>query len=248
MLNPQLWSHPINDKSITSQICKEFQNGNKCEKLASECPYAHPPASCPLDADGTLAIVCVDFIKGKCSRETCKYFHPPAHLISQLKKQKQSNSALAAQAVAAANAAAFLSTASYVPFSTPYLSLGQMTNSQPQQPYRAYNTPSSSSSSLSNFNYRTQMNSNHSLPVNLNSALLAAHQTMNSSASNANVYRLVQSPIGSLTSSHSPSGTPNSTSTSNTNKVNILIYYYIPIKPKPPLHLLLLITNKQYWS
>ena len=45
--------------------------------------------------------MCVDFIKGKCSRETCKYFHPPEHLVSQLKKQKITNNAQ----VAALNAA-----------------------------------------------------------------------------------------------------------------------------------------------
>jgi hypothetical protein len=40
--------------------------------------------------------VCVDFIKGKCARETCKYFHPPEHLVAQLKKQKIANNAAVA--------------------------------------------------------------------------------------------------------------------------------------------------------
>jgi hypothetical protein len=48
----------------------------------------------------------VDFIKGKCTRETCKYFHPPEHLVSQLKKQKSANSAAAAKAAAIAAASA----------------------------------------------------------------------------------------------------------------------------------------------
>ena len=47
--------------------------------------------------------MCVDFIKGKCSRENCKYFHPPEHLVSHLKKLKLTNNALAAAAYAASN-------------------------------------------------------------------------------------------------------------------------------------------------
>lgn len=82
------------------QICKDFQKGI-CQNSASECQHAHPPPNCPIDAENSLVIVCVDFIKGKCSRETCKYFHPPEHLVTQLKKQKISNNAQ----VAALNAA-----------------------------------------------------------------------------------------------------------------------------------------------
>ncbi len=85
-----------------NQICKEFQK-KTCEKTASECAFAHPPSHCPLDQGNTLVIVCVDFIKGKCSRETCKYFHPPEHLVAQLKKQKLANNALAAAAYASNN-------------------------------------------------------------------------------------------------------------------------------------------------
>jgi muscleblind protein len=53
--------------------------------------------------------VCVDFIKGKCSRDTCKYFHPPEHLVAQLKKQKMSNNA----AVALANSSSYLTAANF---------------------------------------------------------------------------------------------------------------------------------------
>jgi hypothetical protein len=86
----------------STQICKEFQK-KTCDKSISECAFAHPPAHCPLDQGNTLVIVCVDFIKGKCSRETCKYFHPPEHLVAQLKKQKLTNNALAAAAYASNN-------------------------------------------------------------------------------------------------------------------------------------------------
>jgi hypothetical protein len=82
------------------KLCKEFKNGT-CNKPASECSFAHPPPQCPIDAENSLVTVCVDFIKGKCARETCKYFHPPEHLVTQLKKQKITNNAAAAAAAAA---------------------------------------------------------------------------------------------------------------------------------------------------
>jgi len=77
------------------------------------CPYAHPPAHCPLDAE-SLVTVCVDYVKGKCARETCKYFHPPAHLVAQLKAVK-AQSAAAAHVFSAAAAAA--AAANVMPFS-----------------------------------------------------------------------------------------------------------------------------------
>jgi hypothetical protein len=63
---------------------------------ADTCLYAHPQPHCPLDADG-LVTVCVDYVKGKCARETCKYFHPPDHLVAQLKAVKARSAAAAAQ-------------------------------------------------------------------------------------------------------------------------------------------------------
>ncbi len=41
--------------------------------------------------------VCVDYVKGKCVRETCKYFHPPEHLVAQLKAVKAQSAAATAQ-------------------------------------------------------------------------------------------------------------------------------------------------------
>ncbi len=70
---------------------------------ADTCPYAHPQAHCPLDAD-SLVTVCVDYVKGKCARETCKYFHPPNHLVAQLKAVKAQSAAAAAQVYSAAAA------------------------------------------------------------------------------------------------------------------------------------------------
>ena len=67
-------------------MCSDFQHG-QCLYNADACPFAHPQAHCPLDTDG-LVTVCVDYVKGKCMRETCKYFHPPEHLVAQLKAAK----------------------------------------------------------------------------------------------------------------------------------------------------------------
>ena len=34
-----------------------------------------------IDTTDNTVIVCMDAVKGRCSRQTCKYFHPPPHLI-----------------------------------------------------------------------------------------------------------------------------------------------------------------------
>lgn len=62
-----------------------------------------------IDTNDNTVTVCMDYIKGRCSREKCKYFHPPAHLQAKIKAaQYQVNQAAAAQA--AATAAAMVST------------------------------------------------------------------------------------------------------------------------------------------
>ena len=38
--------------------------------------------------------ICMDFVKGRCTREACRYFHPPSHLQSKLKTVKISQSQL----------------------------------------------------------------------------------------------------------------------------------------------------------
>ncbi|CAF1240533.1 unnamed protein product [Rotaria magnacalcarata] len=85
------------------EVCYDFQHG-QCIYTPDTCPYAHPQAHCPLDADG-LVTVCVDYVKGKCARETCKYFHPPDHLVAQLKAVKAQSVAAAAAHVYSAAAA-----------------------------------------------------------------------------------------------------------------------------------------------
>lgn len=54
-----------------------------------------------IDTNDNTVTVCMDYIKGRCSREKCKYFHPPAHLQAKIKAaQYQVNQAAVAQAAA----------------------------------------------------------------------------------------------------------------------------------------------------
>ncbi|CAL1527864.1 unnamed protein product [Lymnaea stagnalis] len=61
------------------QVCREFQRGT-CSRATSECRYAHPADHIVVDATDNHVTVCMDFIKSKCTRDLCKYFHPPSHL------------------------------------------------------------------------------------------------------------------------------------------------------------------------
>ena len=70
------------------KVCREFQRGN-CTRSPSECRFAHPPESISVDACDNAVTVCMDHLKGKCSRDTCKYFHPPQHLQVQIKTAQQ---------------------------------------------------------------------------------------------------------------------------------------------------------------
>ena len=70
------------------QVCRELQRG-VCTRPACECRYAHPPDNVLLDATDNTVTVCMDFVKGKCMREACRYFHPPPHLLAQVKVVQQ---------------------------------------------------------------------------------------------------------------------------------------------------------------
>ncbi|KAA0722699.1 Muscleblind-like protein 2a [Triplophysa tibetana] len=87
------------------EVCREFQRGN-CARGETDCRFAHPSDSPMIDTSDNTVTVCMDFIKSRCSREKCKYFHPPAHLQAKIKAaQHQANqTAVAAQAAAAAMA------------------------------------------------------------------------------------------------------------------------------------------------
>nr|XP_020452088.1 muscleblind-like protein 2a isoform X2 [Monopterus albus] len=85
------------------EVCREFQRGN-CTRGETDCRFAHPSNSPMIDTTDNTVTVCMDYIKNRCSREKCKYFHPPAHLQAKIKSSQQqvSQTAAAAQAAAAA--------------------------------------------------------------------------------------------------------------------------------------------------
>ncbi|XP_052217356.1 muscleblind-like protein 1 isoform X18 [Dreissena polymorpha] len=80
------------------EVCREFQRGT-CTRQPSECRFAHPPDNVTVDTEENCVTVCMDYIKGKCTRDSCRYFHPPLHLQAQIKAcQQRANAAAAAQA------------------------------------------------------------------------------------------------------------------------------------------------------
>ncbi|XP_004860133.1 muscleblind-like protein 3 isoform X3 [Heterocephalus glaber] len=71
-------------RSDKLEVCREFQRGN-CTRGENDCRYAHPTDVSMIEASDNTVTICMDYIKGRCSRERCKYFHPPAHLQAKLK-------------------------------------------------------------------------------------------------------------------------------------------------------------------
>ncbi|KAM4819127.1 muscleblind-like protein 3 isoform 1-T1 [Thomomys bottae] len=71
-------------RSDKLEVCREFQRGN-CTRGESECRYAHPTDVSMIEVTDNTVTICMDYIKGRCSREKCKYFHPPPHLQARLK-------------------------------------------------------------------------------------------------------------------------------------------------------------------
>jgi muscleblind protein len=78
------------------QVCREFQRGT-CTRQPNECRYAHPPENVTVDTTDNLVTVCMDNVKGKCTRDLCKYFHPPPHLQAQIKAAQQRANTAAVQ-------------------------------------------------------------------------------------------------------------------------------------------------------
>ncbi|XP_070980223.1 muscleblind-like protein 2a isoform X10 [Oncorhynchus clarkii lewisi] len=85
------------------EVCREFQRGT-CARGETDCRFAHPSDSPMIDTSDNTVTVCMDYIKSRCSREKCKYFHPPAHLQAKIKSSQHqvNHTAVAAQAAAAA--------------------------------------------------------------------------------------------------------------------------------------------------
>ncbi|XP_016115545.1 muscleblind-like protein 1 isoform X2 [Sinocyclocheilus grahami] len=94
-------------KWLTLEVCREFQRGT-CTRSDAECKFAHPAKSCQVENGRVIA--CFDSLKGRCSRENCKYLHPPPHLKTQLEINgrnnliQQKNMAMLAQQMQLANA------------------------------------------------------------------------------------------------------------------------------------------------
>lgn len=94
-------------KWLTLEVCREFQRGT-CARSDAECKFAHPAKSCQVENGRVIA--CFDSLKGRCSRENCKYLHPPPHLKTQLEINgrnnliQQKNMAMLAQQMQLANA------------------------------------------------------------------------------------------------------------------------------------------------
>ncbi|XP_050389207.1 muscleblind-like protein 3 isoform X2 [Patella vulgata] len=78
------------------EVCREFQRGT-CTRQPSECRYAHPPDNVTIESADNHVTVCMDFVKGKCIRDSCRYFHPPSHLQTQIKAAQQRANAVATQ-------------------------------------------------------------------------------------------------------------------------------------------------------
>ncbi|XP_041440222.1 muscleblind-like protein 2 isoform X2 [Xenopus laevis] len=92
------------------EVCREFQRGN-CARGETDCRFAHPADSTMIDTNDNTVTVCMDYIKGRCMREKCKYFHPPAHLQAKIKAAQHQANQAAVAAQAAQAAATVMSTA-----------------------------------------------------------------------------------------------------------------------------------------
>ncbi|KAG7282922.1 hypothetical protein CRUP_018422 [Coryphaenoides rupestris] len=87
--SPNLSSCPSQkQRSDKLEVCREFQRGN-CARGETDCRFAHPGDSPMIDTSDNTVTVCMDYIKSRCSREKCKYFHPPAHLQAKIKSGQQ---------------------------------------------------------------------------------------------------------------------------------------------------------------
>ncbi|XP_077472675.1 muscleblind-like protein 2a isoform X1 [Stigmatopora argus] len=94
-------------RSDKLEVCREFQRGN-CARGESECRFAHPcPHDSPaIDSGDNTVTVCMDSVKSRCSRDKCKYFHPPAHLQAKIKAAQHQANFVAASPVTQATAKA----------------------------------------------------------------------------------------------------------------------------------------------
>lgn len=82
MLSPAACGKPSRDSSwLELEICRDFQTEGGCVRN-EQCRFAHPDSSV-VTKDGKVTC-CYDFLKDRCYRERCKYFHPPSHIKERL--------------------------------------------------------------------------------------------------------------------------------------------------------------------
>lgn len=78
---------------IKLEVCREFQRC-ACKRSESECRYAHPGPQVHVNSTadgGSQVVVCSNFLlKRGCNRDqNCRFYHPPANLMDQVKQQQQ---------------------------------------------------------------------------------------------------------------------------------------------------------------
>ncbi|XP_021562340.1 muscleblind-like protein 2 [Carlito syrichta] len=64
------------------EVCREFQRGN-CARGETDCRFAHPADSTMIDTNDNTVTVCMDYIKGRCMREKCKYTQSTAKAMKR---------------------------------------------------------------------------------------------------------------------------------------------------------------------
>ncbi|XP_020562137.1 muscleblind-like protein 3 isoform X1 [Oryzias latipes] len=124
-------------KWLTLEVCREFQRGT-CTRSDADCKFAHPSRSCHVDNGRVIA--CFDSLKGRCTRENCKYLHPPPHLKTQLEINGRNNliQQKAAAAMLAQQVPFFLAGAQLPPITQFSVTPSLATNpTMPFNPYQA---------------------------------------------------------------------------------------------------------------
>uniref|UniRef100_H2ZQZ4 C3H1-type domain-containing protein n=1 Tax=Ciona savignyi TaxID=51511 RepID=H2ZQZ4_CIOSA len=58
-----------------------------------------------IDITDNTVTVCMDCIKGRCTREKCKYFHPPSHLQAKIRAAQNPGTAYMPQLAAVGSTA-----------------------------------------------------------------------------------------------------------------------------------------------
>lgn len=121
------------DKSDKLEVCREYQR-SQCPRGNDECKYAHPEAHIHPDPADNMVTVCMDYMKERCEREACRYFHPPPHLQARVKANQLNASSLMAAAAQSQALALGGPTVGAATTSTPTSSPGSAASGVPPPP------------------------------------------------------------------------------------------------------------------